>query len=364
MTRLIRLRDRLLAVAAVAGLAAVLAACGAAASTHKSGPVTTPKHLVLNSSGLPVLSKGTSIAIGDGGPPAPGATDTNAWLTSQLLAEWGASTTYTIAGGAAPEDSVVSGALTETNGPMSLLLDSGLTVFCPNQVHVDWELVSTHDTTLSQLVGQKIANLSATSTSSYIQVAVLKKKGISASKVTEVYTGSNVTDLTVLLNGDVQAAWIHSTQNVPTPGQPTLHVLAKGSTYATFLADSYLGAKESWLKAHPAYAEAIILAWIKAANIFDYHENQWLKDAQTYTDNVSPISTTRLQWQAEHSVNAWGLQNEAEMTASALQQNYDAVKAQGVIHGDGVRPLSQIADLSVWNAAWSIYQHHKAAYEG
>jgi ABC-type nitrate/sulfonate/bicarbonate transport system substrate-binding protein len=262
-------------------------------------------------------------------------------------------------------DAVLNNSLTETNGPMADDLDVGLVLFAPNQPHVDYELVSASDTHLSQLKGQNIAVTAPGDITQYLNGIVLGRSSISLKQVTITYTGTSSSSIEAAVKGIVNAAWVHSTQVVSLPNEGrNLHVLAVGSKVAPFLADSYLAANGPWLKANPAYAEAIDLAWIKGANIFANSESQWVKYAQQYTDNVGTVASTKAAWLGEHQVSAWTVANGAEFTAAALGQNYQAIKAQGEISGRGNRPQSAWLDLTAWNAAIAVYESHKRAYGG
>lgn len=356
-------------------LVATVAACGGSstggkanpgassgASASSSGGTTTPTHLALDANGQPRLN-GVTIAMGNAAGDAT-IGDTVAYLTSKVLQQWGAHTSFQLGNGNNTELAVVSGQLADTAGPLDTCIDAGLTLFGPNQVHVDYLLVSDKATTVQGLKGKTVALATAVSPDQNLLSIALQNAGLTRSAVHVFLSGANSASESALLKGAVDAAWVHADALLKLQKAGTFHVLTKATQTAPYLADSYMCAKPSWLTAHPAYAQAIDLAWIEAANVFNNNESQWVQAAQAYTKGAESASDNRAAYTAIKQADPWSLADQAHFDASDVAKNYNQAKSTGRIKAEGNRPQSQWLDLRDWQAAWQVYQSHTSTYGG
>jgi ABC-type nitrate/sulfonate/bicarbonate transport system substrate-binding protein len=354
-----RTRSVLAVAAALAALAGGTAACGSANGTSTGGGDAALK---VNAQGLPDL-KGSSLTMGNAAGDAT-IGDTVIYLVPQILKQWGAQTNFQLGNGNNTELAVVSGQLVSTAGPLDACIDAGLSVFGPNQVHVDYLLVSNKTTTVQGLKGKTIALATAVSPDQNLLTLALEHAGMSRSDVNTFISGANGASVSAMVQGKVDAAWVHADALLQLRQHGTFNVLATGAQTAPFSADSYLCAKPDWLAANPGTAEAIDLAWIMAANTFNKNENGWVQAAQAYTKGADSVASNQAAYQALKQADPWSLSSNAHFTTSDLQQNFDQLKAAGTIKGQGDRPISQWLDTGPWSKAWALYQAHTSAYGG
>lgn len=353
------------------GLALTAAACSSGNSNsnsnsgnsgNASGSATTPTHLVLNADGTPNL-KGLNIPIATAGSH-PGDEDTVGYIMEQTLKKWGASSNLNL--GEAPEgaDAVVAGKIDAVNSDMPSLLNLPLEIFMPNQERMDYEFVSTTATTLAGLKGKTIDVGTSTSAQSMLMPALLQKAGLTASDVKLDLSGSSsgASLGSALSTGRADAAWIHvsSVANLK-KSVKNLTVLARASDLLPGIDDSFWAATPAWLKANPAIAEALCLAWISAVKTFNGDQSTWVSDAMSYTLNADPQSSVQADHATFADLNLWPLSASGYSSAS-VSANYSFYNGFKEFSGAGVRPISQVATYAPWTAAWTVYNAHQSAY--
>ncbi len=353
-----------IAVLAVAGalLATACSSSTKAAGSKSSGGTpsatqSTATHLAFNADGTPNLS-GLTIRMGNAAGSAHTG-DTNVYDLVQMLKNWGANASQTNASQNDTELAVASGSLDATAGPLPTEVDSGLVVFGPNQARLDDVVLAKNSVTLSNLKGQNIAICCDASPDGVLLTAVLKKAGIGTSQVHILRTGASSASFQALLSGKVDVAFVHSNA-VPKAGSG-YHVLGTGASILPQYADSFMAAQGSWLKSHPAVAEAIDLAWLASAHLFDTNESQWVTNATAYTKNADTAAQYQKAWTELQGIQAWPTDGSI-FTAAVVTFNLNIAKQQDALKGQGNRPASQEMDLTPWQKAWAQYSAHTSAY--
>lgn len=325
-------------------------------STSKSSS-SSGSQLTFGSNGLPNLA-GMKIPFGDAAGNAV-IGDTNAYNVYLHLKQWGANATYTIASGATGELGVRSGSLAEINGGFSTDVDAGLTVFGPNQAHVDYLLLGGKGVTkLSQIKGQNVAVATTVSGDSLLMTAALKKEGLSSSQVKIVYTGSDSASEGQFISGRIPVTFLHASDLLKLKSAGvSYHILATAAQLIPGDADSFMAASPTWLKSHFADAEAIDLAWLASAKTFDTDPQAWVKVAGEYTKHAETSTYDMQAYQTLKPINGWP-DNSSAFTQSAVNENLSISKSAGQIKGLGNRPTSQMADFGPWNAALKAFAAH------
>lgn len=332
------------------------------AQTAQTTSKTTATHLALTAKGTPNL-KGWTIPIATAGSH-PGAQDTLGYIMEKTLEKWGATSSLNL--GEAPEgaDAVVAGKIDAINSDMPSLLNLPLEIFMPNQDKLDYVFVSTKATSLKDLKGTVIDVGTKTSLEYFLMPALLKKAGLTKTQVTEDITGSSSGSSigTTLVAGRAQAAWIHIGDLSKLKAElPSLHVLANAATTLPTVADSFWAARPAWLQKNPAIAEALCLAWIVGAKVFNDQVTQWVNYAEQYTNNANPASTVKATHKILASLHLWPVSKSA-YSKTFVKQNFDFDNQYGLLSGAGIRPLGTVAEFTSWNAAWKVYNAHSTAY--
>jgi ABC-type nitrate/sulfonate/bicarbonate transport system substrate-binding protein len=338
----------------------LLAACGGAAPATTSTPTGTSTAITLRfrANGTPDLS-GLTFPIGNAAGSAHTG-DTNVYDLVQFLTKWGASATQTNASQNATELAVASGTLISTSGPLPTEVDAGLTVFGPNQARVDYVLLAKKSIrSLADLRGQTVAICCTAAPDAVLLSAALKKAHLSQSDLTVLHTGASSASLDALIAGKVSAAFVHS-NGVPQAGSG-YHVIAVGATLLPQYADSFMAARPNWLKSHPAMAEAIDLAWLASAKLFNTDEKAWVANAAAYTDHADTTAQYQATWQELRGIQGWPTAASIFSTSVAAF-NLKVAREQGAITGAGDRPLSQLVDVGPWEQAWKVFSQHESAY--
>jgi ABC-type nitrate/sulfonate/bicarbonate transport system substrate-binding protein len=354
---------RIAGITFFAGLLALAACSSASQSTSatqggSSSPGSTSTKLVFNADGTPNL-KGLTFSIGNAAGSAHTG-DTNVYDLVQFLKQWGANASQTNASQNAPELAVASGQLNATAGPLPTEVDSGLTVFGPNQARLDdVVLVKNSVASLSDLKGKNVAICCDASPDGVLLTAVLKKAGLSESQLSILRTGASSASLSALIAGRVDVAFVHSS-DVPTAGSG-FHVLAVGASILPQYADSFMAATPSWLTSNPALAEAIDLAWLASAKLFNTDESKWVANAAAYTSNADSTSAYQQSWTKLASVQGWPADG-AILTPSIVTFNLNIASQQQALKGEGTRPAAQEMDLTPWQQAWAVFSAHESAY--
>ena len=253
-----------------------------------------------------------------------------------------------------------AGQLNAAAGPLPTEVDSGLSVFAPNQARLDDVVLAKNSVaTLSDLKGKNVAICCDASPDGVLLTAVLKKAGLSESQLNILRTGASSASLSAMIAGRVDVAFVHSS-DVPTAG-PGYHVLAVGATILPQYADSFIAATPSWLKANPAMAEAIDLAWLASAKLFNSDETKWVSNAAAYTSNADSTSKYQQSWQELQTIQGWPTAASI-LTPSIVAFNINIAAQQQALKGDGTRPAAQEMDLTPWQQAWAVFSAHQSAY--
>jgi ABC-type nitrate/sulfonate/bicarbonate transport system substrate-binding protein len=336
------------------------AACGGTspATTSSGGYSATTLHF--RSDGTPDL-RGLTLHMGNAAGDAT-IGDTGVYMTVEQLKKWGATADLTNGNANTTQLAVVSGSLQATAGPLPADLDAGLSVFGDNQVHVDYLMVSGSLTNLSQIKGKTIAIATQSSPDNFLLPGALQKAHLTQSDVKIQYTGSNGNSVNQMAQGKVDVAFVHADGLLTLQQHGTFRVLANSAVLEPWDADSYMTASPSWLKANPATAEAIDLAWLHAAHVFNAHKQQWIQSALAYTKNAVSASDASAAYDALAKAKPWP-DDGSGMERASLQKNFDAANQSGQIKGQGDRPISQWAVTGPWQAAVTYFKAHAAAIE-
>lgn len=346
---------KLLCMGALA-LAASLTACGSSgASSTSSAAMTTLK---FTSAGTPDL-KGVTIRIGNAAGSAH-IGDTNVHDLVQILSQWGATASQENASQNAPELAVDSGKLDIAIGPLPTEVDAGLVVFGPNQARLDDEILAKPGiTSLAGLQGKPVALCCDASPDGVLLSAALGRAGLSQSQLSLVRTGASSSSLNALIAGQVDAAFT-AASGLPS-STAKFRVLGTATDLVPSYADSFMAAQGSWLTSHPAVAEAVDLAWLAAAKLFNTDEAGWVKNAAAYTSNADSTAQYSQAWTQLRQLNGWPLA-ESTLTSSVVAYNLGIAKQQKALQGQGTRPAAQEMDLTPWQQAWNTFSQHQGAY--
>lgn len=351
-----------LAACGTSGSASSNSSSSSSASSSGSGSgSSTGSALKLNSSGVPNLS-GEDLPLGKGAG-APHVGDTVSYTAEQLLKKWDASTQLTLGEGSAVVADVAGGHLVATGGPEDAELNGGLVLFGPSQPGQDYQFI-VHTGTLQfpALKGKVLAVSAPNVGDAVLTTLLLKKYGMTKSDVTIEYSGTEDNSLAGFIAGRVQGFWASSDSIVALRQKHIgFHVLMAARTLAPYEADSYEAASPSWIKSHFAQAEAIDLAWLYAANIFNTNEKLWSTYAASYTEGSVPAGTIALDYKAYKSGSLFPTTSDA-FSPSNVKQNVMQDIQNGGITKLGSNPSeSQYADFGPWNAAVAAFEAHPNA---
>lgn len=361
--RLPSVSPRALITGSVAVVALVsLAACGSStpsSSTNTSSPSTGLK---LNSKGVPDLS-GLSLPLGKGAG-APHVGDTVAYTVNKLLQQWGASSpSLTLGEGPAVVADVAGGHLVATGGPEDAELNGGLVLFGPSQPGQDYQFV-THSTIskVTALKGKVLAVSAPNVGDDILTTLLLRKYNMTRSEVTIEDSGTEDNSLAAFIAGRVAGFWASSDSIVALRQQNvSFHVLMAGRNLAAYEADSYEAASPTWLKSHFTEAEAIDLAWLYAAKMFNTNEQQWVQNAAAYTQGSVPTATIKLDYQAYKSGSLFPASAAAFDPANVKQNVMQDISNGGITKLGSNPSQSQYADFGPFNAALALFEAHPNA---
>jgi len=348
---------RVLHIGLVAAIA-LAAACGGSSPPPVTG--YSPTSLHFRSDGTPDL-KGLTVHLGNAAGDAT-IGDTGVSILVQQLKKWGADADLTLGAGNTTQLGVVSGQLQATAGPLPTDLNAGLAIFGNSQVHVDYLMVSSSLTALDQVKGRTIAIATTVSPDNYLLDGALAKAKLTRSDVKVQLTGSNGNSVNQLAQGKVDVAFVHADATLTLQKTARINVLANGATLEPWDADSYLTAAPDWLKANPATAEALDLAWLHAAWVFDHDKAQWISSALQYTKNAVTADEASASYDALAKAAPWPADGTG-MEMASLQKNFDAAKQSAQIKGQGDRPISQWAITRPWTDAVAYFKQHARAIE-
>jgi ABC-type nitrate/sulfonate/bicarbonate transport system substrate-binding protein len=345
----------------VLAAAVIAAACGGspAASQQVAGGYS-PTALDFRADGTPNLT-GLTLHVGNAAGDAT-IGDTVVYIVVQQLVKWGATADLTNSAGNTSQLAVVSGSLQATAGPLPTDLDAGLDVFANNQVHVDYLMVSSRLAALNDIRGRTIAIATTVSPDNYLLDGALAKAHLTRNDVKIQLTGSNGNSVNQLAQDKVDVAFVHADGLLTLQKHGTYNVLANGAVLEPWDADSYFAASGDWLKANPAAAEAIGLAWLHAAHVFDKQKSKWIQFALQYTKNAVSQSDASASYDALAKAQPWP-DDGTGMETAALQKNFDAANQAGQIKGLGSRPQSQWAVTGPWKAAVAYFKARTGAIE-
>lgn len=365
--------------ALVLGVGALLSACGSSASTASTNTTAAASSgnsasagssgssgnygLKFNTDGTPNLT-GMSFNLGiAAGNPVPG--DTTNYILSQTLKQWGAKVNYTIGNGNSMQLAVLSGQLDVADGQEAGAADSGLVIIAPAMTHVDLVLVSSKDTSVSQLKGQSVATATAIDPGSYLGPTLSKSMGWGSKGFTMTYTGSDSSTVNELISGKISNGFVAAEDLVTLKAHGTFNVLKTAGQIAPEYADSFNASTPAWAKAHPNMVEAIDLAWWHAANVFDTNTTAWDAAAEKYTNNAASMADVIKEQEALKAFNPWpdtaSLASQI-LSDATIKTNYDANLAAGEIKGAGVRPIASQVDLGPWQASAKIAAKYPSIY--
>jgi len=355
--RAVRAR-RLVAVVSLAGAAVMVAGVGPGASASQHAKRSTDKVLAFRANGTPILT-GMTIRMGNAAGSAHAA-DTNVHDLVGFLTKWGANASQTNASQNETELGVAAGSLDATAGPFNVEADAGLTAFGPNQARLDYVLLAKDAIkSISSLKGRTVAICCQSSPDYVLLLAALRQGSLTMSDIKLSETGASSSSLNELIAGQADAAFVHS--DGPATAGPNYHVIANAAALEPGYADSFMAATPGWLKAHPAVAEAIDLAWLASAKLFNTKESTWVSNAYAYTAHADPLSLYKQTWQQLKLIDGWPTKL-GTFTTKVVQLNLGLAKAQGAIQGQGNRPLSQLANVAPWQAAVAQFLKHEKAY--
>jgi ABC-type nitrate/sulfonate/bicarbonate transport system substrate-binding protein len=269
----------------------------------------------------------------------------------QILKKWGANADLQLGSGNTPTMAVVSGQEDAVAQGLSEMINAGLTIFGPNQPHVDYVMVSKKLKSVDELPGHTFG-LGGTKNGidAVLLHAVLTLHKIPFDKVQEIEIGTVANAVNAMIGGKLDAAFIHADTVKTAQAQGGLNVLATAAKDVAWSADSFMAAKPEYLKANPDLAVAMDEAYLAAAKIFNDDPKQWAAYAQEYTQHANSDQAITEAHDLFKTTNLW----PADATAysqDALQKNWDASNQMKDIKERGQRPISQWSDLTAWQTA-------------
>ena len=333
-------------LATAMGLSGTALAGATANHRHSSGSSIKFKH------GKPTLKSMTIAVINAAGSAHIGDTNVHDWV--KIMQSWGANVSQTNASHNAGELAVEGGKATVSVGPLPTQLDAGLTVFGPNMIHLTDDLYGkTTIKSLKGLKGKTIAFCCTASPDGIMLHAIFHKTGLNRGTVKLLSTGASTSSMDALIAGKVTAAFFAGA-TLPATATGKFRMLTSASKLLPEYADSFMASTPSWLKSHKQEAIAVDLAWLASAKLFDKNENQWVKDAETYTATADPGTAYTSAYKQLKTLNGWPVAKSA-YTKAAVAFNYNAANQLGTITGLGKRPISKTMTVSAWNEAWKLW---------
>jgi ABC-type nitrate/sulfonate/bicarbonate transport system substrate-binding protein len=328
------------------GGAAAILAVAALSACSSSSPSSKPagSGITFNAQGIPDL-KGQTVTFAV--PAAPDPSDTKLYLMAQILQSWGANASLiNQADDPGAIRVVLAGDANVGADSVSAVIDSGLMVFGPAQPRLDYHFIGAPSlSSLSELPGKIYGTSNQHGLEALMFADLLAKNHIAPSSVSVTVAGGSSVRVSAMLAGHIQATFVHQ-QDVAKLTSAGFHDLGQMSTIAPELADSLLAASKSWYSAHPDLAVAIDEAWIKAAQIFDTNEGEWVKAAVAYGKGTTPDA--QALYTALKAAETFPAAKDA-FTASSAQTQETLAKSVGAI--TTAPPLNQWFDITAWNSA-------------
>jgi ABC-type nitrate/sulfonate/bicarbonate transport system substrate-binding protein len=330
------------AVSATLLLGACSSASGGTSATSGSGGAGAPPPT--SSNGTPDL-KGDTIRIAVGSTPA--LEDTKLELMAEVLQGWGASTQIiNQTGDPAAIRVILAGDADVGAIAVTSAINSGLTIFGPAQPRLDYHFMGAPSLkSISQLPGHVYGTSNTHGLEALMFADLLAKNHIPASKVQVTLAGGASVRVSAMLTHHIDATFVPESDMGPLI-QAGFTDLANMSTDAPQLADSFVGASPSWVKAHPALAVAVDEAWIKAAQIFNDSKSQWVAAAVKYAGGTAAAAATT--YDALKEADTFPVSASAFSQSSAVAQEQLA-KQVGAI--TSAPPASQWLDMTPWTTA-------------
>ena len=334
------------ASAAAVSAALLLAACSSASggTNGTSGSGGAGATLPTSSNGTPNL-KGVTIRIAVGSTPA--LEDTKVELMAEVLQGWGANVPIiNQTGDPAAIRVILAGDADIGAIAVTSAINSGLTIFGPSQPRLDYHFMGVPSLkSIAQLPGHVYGTSNTHGLEALMFADLLAKNHIPASKVQVTLAGGASVRVSAMLTHHIDATFVPESDMGPLT-QAGFTDLANMSTAAPELADSFVGASPSWIKAHPALAVAVDEAWIKAAQIFNDSKSQWVAAAVKYAGGSTAAAGTT--YDALKAADTFPVSASAFSQSSAVAQEQLA-KQVGAI--TSAPPASQWLDLTAWNTA-------------
>ncbi|MHB8621210.1 MAG: ABC transporter substrate-binding protein [Chloroflexota bacterium] len=299
---------------------------------------------------------GQSINMFVGGH-APTAEDTNAYLVSRILRQWGAKVNYGTGGAAnLGAAAVIANRDDMVRGPIPVMVKSKLTIFAPGQPHLSDMLVGRDGVKRVQdLAGHTFA-LQGPETINMVELsAIATKYGIPLSKIKLINGLSTPQNINAVLAGRADSTITDISRLSTIESQGVHEILSVADTVPT-LADSVFAAKSSWLSSHPLLAEAVDLAWIEAAKISQRDEARWVAAAVAYTKGTVSKSKAEQAFSLYRKAGIYSY-TQATFAPKEVSSNLQTLVTTKVL---SAKPnVSQVANFQYWNKAWADLQSGK-----
>lgn len=328
------------AVAAVGALAiSLISACSSSGGSSGSG-----SSLPTNSNGTPNLH-GVTIRIALGATPA--MEDTKVELMAEVLHSWGANTKIiNQTGDPAAIRVILSGDADIGSIAVSSAINSGMTIFGPSQPRLDYHFVGAPDLkSIKDLPGHVYGTSNVHGLEALMFADLLAKNHIKPSSVKVTLSGGASVRVTAMLTHHIDATFVHQSDVAPL-FKAGFNDLAKMSSAAPDLADSFIGGSPQWVKSHPSLAAAVDEAWIKAAQTFNNDENAWVRAAVKYAGGTQ--ADAQSAWKALKAANTFPVTKSAFSEASAVAQEKLAKRVGAITSAP---PPSQWLDMKPWEIA-------------
>ena len=202
---------------------------------------------------------------------------------AQILNQWGAKTSVVNQTGDPAAIRVILAGDAEVGSiAVSTAINSGLMVFGPSQPRLDYHFMGASSLkSIQDLPGHIYGTSNTHGLEALMYADLLSKYNINPSSVKVTLAGGASVRVGAMLTHHIDATFVHY-DSVAKLTQAGFNDLAEMSVVAPDLADSFMGASPSWVKAHPVEAEVVDEAWIKAAQIFNNDKSQWVSAAVTY----------------------------------------------------------------------------------
>ncbi len=325
--------------AGIIAVAVLTATAITGCSSSKAAPTITS-----NADGTPNLSGQTiRIAVGS----APDIADTKIQLMTQILQQWGAKTKIiNQTGDPAGVRVVLAGDADLGAFSVSGAINSGLKAFGPAQPRLDYDFIGAPDLkSINDLPGKVYGTSNIHGLEALMFADLLQRNNIPADKVKVTVAGGASVRVSAMLTHHIDATFVHA-DNVAKLTKAGFNVLEQMSQSSSDIADSLLAASPHWYSSHPDVAAAVDQAWIKAAQIFNTDENQWVKAALAYAGGTE--ADAKSLYESLKSANTFPASKDA-FSAEAAQKQEDLAKKVGAITTSP--PLSQWFDITAWNKA-------------